>query len=238
MKIDSSLPNAFNPQTMVTQTSKKAGIIVCQGYIRCGNDLAQKHEHKPIVDYQVRQLAGVALKAGTILMRRAAGFAFSQVMSSPYVGAVAPGLKESMLFFAALYNQQQMAQAESRSSQLHSPLSATTPPVTTAIDTEFTPSTLITPGQTQTPEAITASVQTPTSSQTTTSAQTTISAQTTTPEAMTASASPPTPDPTTAPRAACADDQFTCDNGECIGKEYQCDGSKRVRYMDCGGWLR
>ncbi|WP_163371925.1 hypothetical protein [Endozoicomonas acroporae] len=53
--------------------------------------MAQKHEHKSIVDYQVRQLAGVALKAGTRLMRRAAGFAFSQVMNSPYVGAVAPG---------------------------------------------------------------------------------------------------------------------------------------------------
>ncbi|WP_257263641.1 low-density lipoprotein receptor class A repeat-containing protein [Endozoicomonas sp. ONNA2] len=53
-------------------------------------------------DYRVCQFARGAMQAGNSLMRSVAGFAFQQVMESPEVGLVCPGLKESLVVLLAL----------------------------------------------------------------------------------------------------------------------------------------
>ncbi|USE37345.1 LDL receptor domain-containing protein [Endozoicomonas sp. SCSIO W0465] len=109
-----AVPNASPFQSGASnsaKTSNETGIAVCQAHARCHHDSVQKPEHKAISDYRVRQLAGDALQTGRKLVRSAVHFAFSQVMSSPYIGAVAPGLKETLLGLAVLYNQQQSAAA-------------------------------------------------------------------------------------------------------------------------------
>ncbi|WP_422450341.1 MULTISPECIES: low-density lipoprotein receptor class A repeat-containing protein [unclassified Endozoicomonas] len=53
-------------------------------------------------DYRVCQLAKGAMQVGNSLMRSVAGFAFQQVMESPEIGLVCPGLKESLVVLLAL----------------------------------------------------------------------------------------------------------------------------------------
>ncbi|USE37343.1 LDL receptor domain-containing protein [Endozoicomonas sp. SCSIO W0465] len=106
----STVPNATPSQSGASgsaKTSNRTGIAVCQACARCRRESIQKPEHKAISCYRVRQLAGDALQAGGRLVHSAAGFAFSQVMNSPYIGSVVPGLKETLLGLAVLYNQQQ-----------------------------------------------------------------------------------------------------------------------------------
>lgn len=57
---------------------------------------------KSLVDYRVCSLAGEALQAGTGLMRNAAGFALRQILGTPDVVRLWPGLKESLVLFSAL----------------------------------------------------------------------------------------------------------------------------------------
>ncbi|USE37347.1 LDL receptor domain-containing protein [Endozoicomonas sp. SCSIO W0465] len=116
----SAVPNDFPFQSGASssaKTSNGTGIAVCQAHTRCHHDSVQQPEHKAISDYRVRQLAGDALQTGRKLVRSAVHFAFSQVMSSPYIGAVAPGLKETLLGLAVLYSQQQPTLAACASGQ-------------------------------------------------------------------------------------------------------------------------
>ncbi|WP_257297295.1 hypothetical protein [Endozoicomonas sp. YOMI1] len=53
-------------------------------------------------DYRVCKFTQAAIQAGNSLMRSVAGFAFQQVMDSPEIGLVCPGLKESLVFLSAL----------------------------------------------------------------------------------------------------------------------------------------
>ena len=53
-------------------------------------------------DYRVCQFARGAMQVGNSLMRSVGGFAFQQVMESPEVGLVCPGLKESLVVLLAL----------------------------------------------------------------------------------------------------------------------------------------
>lgn len=53
-------------------------------------------------DYRVCQFAKGAMQIGNSLMRSVAGFAFQQVMDSPEIGLVCPGLKESLVALLAL----------------------------------------------------------------------------------------------------------------------------------------
>ncbi len=111
----STLPNVFPSQVTSShsrETTKASGIAVSHGQTSasCRHGPTQKPEHRAISDYRVRQLAGSALQAGMGLMRSVAGYAFSQVMTSPYIDGVAPGLK-TLLSFAVFYHQLQPAGA-------------------------------------------------------------------------------------------------------------------------------
>ncbi|WP_422449307.1 MULTISPECIES: hypothetical protein [unclassified Endozoicomonas] len=112
----STLPNVFPSQVTSShsrETTKASGITVSHGQTSasCRHGPAQKPEHRAISDYRVRQLAGSALQAGMGLMRSVAGYAFNQVMTSPYIDGVAPGLK-TLLSFAVFYHQLQPAGAK------------------------------------------------------------------------------------------------------------------------------
>ncbi|WP_257283814.1 LDL receptor domain-containing protein [Endozoicomonas sp. SESOKO1] len=111
----STLPNTFPSQVTSShsrENTKTSGIAVSheQRDASCRHSPTQKPEHKVISDYSVKQLADSALQAGTGLMRGAAGFAFNQVMASPYIDGVAPGLK-TLLRLAVFYHQLQPAGA-------------------------------------------------------------------------------------------------------------------------------
>ncbi|MBO9492564.1 hypothetical protein J7438_00435 [Thalassotalea sp. G20_0] len=88
------------------EPDKGGGITFCQARTQCPNDLAQKPKPKPIAAHGIRSLADCALQVGKRLGRAAAGYAFNQMVSSPYIGAMMPGLKETLLFTLAVINNQ------------------------------------------------------------------------------------------------------------------------------------
>lgn len=83
----------------------------CTGKSRFFSDCAHQLKNKALPKYNVSHLVFGALKSGRNVTRTVAGFAFRQVMNSPYIGVAAPGLKESMLVFFMLYNQLKPTQA-------------------------------------------------------------------------------------------------------------------------------
>ncbi len=53
-------------------------------------------------DYRICQFTQGAIQLGNSLIRNLAGFAFQQIMDSPEIGLVCPGLKESLVVLSAL----------------------------------------------------------------------------------------------------------------------------------------
>ncbi|WP_257266296.1 hypothetical protein [Endozoicomonas sp. ONNA2] len=107
--ISSQLPS-FPPQTIACDTvcrSRYKGItangtsistVPASPLIYPGN----RATGSTLSDYRVCQFAKGAVQVGNSLMRSVAGFAFQQVMDSPEVGLVCPGLKESLVVLLAL----------------------------------------------------------------------------------------------------------------------------------------